>query len=473
MNITKLLKTIIRSENDLVAHKKLISDKTLYDDKHQAIYKRDNEEDKIEFKQELYYVSPMVRQLSEDSRMRYYNLNKDLSKMDDLVKYMNHKADVAMDHSNIIFQAQVKKNGYMMGNCRFVGKGKGISFPDGIWKIIKAFAIPDCAVPPVLSKNFRAGKYYQHYCSYNKRYEGPSFRFCGYTNSGQGKFRKLEGDTLSVVKRVRLTRKPGCPTMPDDFTNNNVVNQISYYNSVFDLPAHVMYGTAYKFLGVYCLNGGGLYTTLANSGYSKIWKDDCAWGQELDDLRKICYINYAADDIRRDYRVVMDYNAGRTILDLFDKNNLKTYWIEIINRNIAEIKRRYLWLYKKANGDELELANYENNREYWDYVFINNYIKIAKKGSGFRDDRHMNRIGLTDEDRRIKALSHHDMRREGNRIGEIFAKYLVKIKDRKRKYCRQQTGIATIQLAAKGAVTKFFDENELSACRTIIAPNHF
>lgn len=463
MNISQMMQTIIRSEEHLAKHKKLINDKTLYDEKHQAIYQKQTKSYEVEFdgfKEEVYYVSPMIRRLSEDSRMRYYNLKKDLSKMDDLVKYMKHKADVAMDHSNSIFQAQVKKNGYILGNCRRVGKGRGISFPDGIWNIIKSFAIPDCAVPPVLSKNFRINNLYQYYCKYNKRLEGPLYRFCGYTGSGLGKFRKTGSDT---IKRVRLTRKPACPKMPDDFTNNNILNRVPNYNNRFEVTSHVMFGTAYKFLEVYCKNGGGLFVWRTNSGYSDIWEKDCAWGQELEDLRKICYINYAADDLRNNMRDVMDYSAGRTILDVFDKNNLKTYWIEIINRNIAEIKRRYLWLYKKGNGDELDACNYENNREYWDYVFINKYIKIAQKGWQW-DDTYMNRIGLTDEDRRIKALNHHTMRDEGNRIGKIFSKYLIKINDRKRKYCRQQTNIQTIQLAAKGAVTDFFDDNELSAC---------
>ena len=141
-----MMKQIQRSEEALAEHKKYLADGNLYNEESQ----KKDEDDK--FTRTLYYPNKMLEEIGERSRENYYQMKKDLSGFDDLVEYMNHRADVAMDHTNSLFQLEVKKNGYMMGNCRFVGKGNGIHFPEHIWRLVMDFAILDCAIPPELPK---------------------------------------------------------------------------------------------------------------------------------------------------------------------------------------------------------------------------------------------------------------------------------------------------------------------------------
>ena len=160
ISITAMMNKIMRSEEALEKHKKYLEEGNLYDEKNQKKGGRNKYGDVVpddHFTEKLYYPNKMLEDMGERSRENYYQMKKDLSGMDDLVKFMNMRADVAMDHSNAIFQAQVKRDGYMLGNCRFVGKGKGIHFPEHIWRLIMDFAICDCAVPPEIPKTFIVG----------------------------------------------------------------------------------------------------------------------------------------------------------------------------------------------------------------------------------------------------------------------------------------------------------------------------
>ena len=185
--------------------------------------------------------------MGERSRENYYQMKKDLSSMDALVAFMNMKADVAMDHSNAIFQAQVKRDGYMMGNCRFVGKGKGIHFPEHIWRLIMDFAICDCAVPPEIPKTFKLGKSYQ-YITWRDVREGPIYTYIGSTASGLAKFRKV-GTT--IVKKCKTKKSREYPIMPEEYMNGAApLPAIHDWESRYRSSNYTCYGTATTILSL-------------------------------------------------------------------------------------------------------------------------------------------------------------------------------------------------------------------------------
>ena len=368
----------------------------------------------------------------------------------------SHRADVAMDHTNSLFQLEVKKNGYMMGNCRFVGKGNGIHFPEHIWRLIMVFAILDCAVPPELPNKFKIGRDYQ-YITYSGKREGPIFTYQGSTASGLVKFRK-KGTT--IVKRVKTELDRAYPKMPKEeyllgrcqlnkCENHNWSEETTAGTALNILQLLVHNRTHSNWFGIMESANGVKFTTRYDNTHNPM-------GEHLDDLKKLCFKNYnrsVAGDWRVDYNI---QDARPT--DIFDKENMKIFYKKLINISLEGVKRRYLWLYKKGDASAIDACKYENAKKYWDALF---YHKWWDMGGYYGKDEGLS--GLDDEEMKIAKTSHHKIRNMGNEIGKIVKPFLNKIRERRQKYKAYQDGIMNIKLAERGVVTDFFEDNSIGA----------
>ena len=453
ISITDMMNKIMNSEMALAKHKEYLEEGNLYNEKNQkkgGCNKYGDDVPDGEFTETLYYPNKMLEEIGERSRENYYQMRKDLAGMDDLVKYMNHKADAAMDHTNSIFQAQVKKNGYMMGNCRFVGKGKGIHFPEHIWRLIMDFAICDCAVPPEIPKTFKLGRDYQ-YLNWRDEREGDKYTYIGSTASGLAKFRK-KGTT--IVKKCKTQKKATYQVMPGEYMND--ANKLPYkhdWDSRHSNSGWVCYGNATRIL-----------TLLMKGPIREIFQASTRLSgqneqqRHIQDLKQISFNNWTRSVGDRTYRV--DYNQiNQTPEDIYNKENLKIYFRHLIHYGLELIKHRYCWLYKKASGDELDACNYENEQVYWDAVFYNMWWE---NGTNKSMRTNLN-CGLDRDEREIAKRNHHLTREDGERISKIILPFLEKIEKRRRKYTRRQPNIQTLKLADKGVVREFFNDNDLDA----------
>ena len=122
------------------------------------------------------------------------------------------------------YHANLKKNGSKMGMVRFQGKGRGISFPDHIWRFIKEFAIPDWNVPMQ-----PAHLTFQINTRYEATRNGAAlqyFQFRGYTKKGLGRFARN-----GTTKRVRLRTIGFGANIPNEY---NSLRSYSRNNGYFN-----------------------------------------------------------------------------------------------------------------------------------------------------------------------------------------------------------------------------------------------
>lgn len=448
----------MKSEQALAKHKEYLAEGNLYNEKNQKKGGRDRYGDNVpedKFTEKLYYPNKMLEDMGERSRENYYQMKKDLSGFDDLVKYMNMRADAAMDHSNAIFQAQVKRDGYMLGNCRFVGKGKGIHFPEHIWRLIMDFAICDCAVPPQLPKKFKIGRDYQ-YLNWRDRREGDIFTYMGSTNSGLAKFRKKG---TNIVKRVKTETDTARPVMPREY----LLGGRALNNREYSWTSHNIAGLGMYILRLLLHNNtdAGWFGIMERANGCKFTSPDDVdnpLGEHLDNLKKLGFKNYNRAVTDWGWRVDYDVPDARPV-DIYDKENMKIFYKTLINASLNELKRRYLWLYKKADASAIDACNYENSQEYWEGLFYHMWWGMGRN----HHNRNARNAGLEPEEVEIAKTSHHKLRKMGNKIGEIVKPFLEKIKKRIRKYVAYQDGIVNIKLADRGVVTDFFNECPIGA----------
>jgi hypothetical protein len=135
---------------------------------------------------------------------------KELKQIDDLVEFASQAKTKQIIKYDKKFQENVKKDGYILGGCRHIGKGVGISFPAHIWKFIKDYAIIDIRIPMKLERKFCLGRKYKavDYFDAGDGAVGPWFICEGRTPGGKIKF---SSSTVGQNRKANFTL---------DFINN-------------------------------------------------------------------------------------------------------------------------------------------------------------------------------------------------------------------------------------------------------------
>ena len=144
-------------------------------------------------------------------RENYYLMVKELKQIDDLVEFASQAKTKQIIKYDKKFQEDVKKDGYILGGCRHIGKGTGISFPAHIWKFIKDYAIIDIRIPMKLERRF----------TYGRKYKAVDW-------DGQGSYWFIcEGRTPGG--KVKFTRRPFGDDRKANFTLDLVNNTCGMY----------------------------------------------------------------------------------------------------------------------------------------------------------------------------------------------------------------------------------------------------
>ena len=126
---------------------------------------------------------------------RFIQMREDLKCCDDLTETMVKFGDADKARRDREYHSFVKNEGYRLGGCRWIGKGKGISFPPHIWRFILGYALQDFKLslngevpqkgkyrPFSLTKRYKISPTYSQTNVAGVRVM-PSWTFAGYCNN--------------------------------------------------------------------------------------------------------------------------------------------------------------------------------------------------------------------------------------------------------------------------------------------------
>ena len=417
-----------------------------------------------------------LSEFGDACRKKWEAFNEEMKQFDTLIVDMKDfdKNDIVKRDKK--FHRRVKQDGWLMGNCRMCGNGKGISFPEHIWEAIKGWAVEDYAVPKRMGhRSFKIGKIYK-FTDYDLGTPTTwKYRFDGLTPSGQGRFAKhMGGFTFADPKRVRLRTTKYKNKYPKQMKRFNMALYGSGDIDRMDFQELIRYFTATLF--------GAERWCSEESLRRKYGPNNGKWERSDELVNRLKYRNPPVSYRKDQYWEYMDYELAR---DWFYVNITKM-WKRLCDN--------FKCLHKKRNIDKIiNMIPPEGLLDVFERLFFNRIDREDVANAEGKTicrvpvyDRGDN-IGDEDFDAREDYIKRHTTEYSNHTYGgwcyenkETIMEFLRVVKEamamitsRTRKYRGSRFYCQQIVLSdnERSKVNEYFNQNEILSADVSIIGN--